>query len=584
MKLTGTTSPRFIFDMTDQANMSLEESASASEPSTAMVSKIPWSDLLIIAVIGLLIQAVWLFRLEQPSYMDAYYYAGNGERLADGHGFTEMVIWQYLDDPDGLPTPSHTYWMPLPSILAAIGFTVRGDFLGEQLVFWLLGGLLPLLSFAVSILLSGERWQAWVAALFTATGSFYGAFFSQPSTFSPFAWAGAACLLMLGIVGASQLEPIGSSRIMQLAQNRPWIFWFMAGIFAGFAHLTRADGILLLVIALAIWTVALISLRRTAQKVNDSGQSHKVSFKKSGVNLVLLVSGYLIIMGGWFVRNWTVLNRPLSTVGFQSMLLTTYDDLFAYGRTINLSGYLAWGWENILLSKLESLWVGIQTLIAVPGVVFLVPFVIIALAKYCKIPGKRALLRPVVWYAMALILSMSILFTFPGMRGAVFHSSSALWPWSTALAAAGIGFAVDWTASRLPHWDPEKAKRRFSILFIMLALFLGFYVSQSRAESSQDPAVYLQIGEKLPAGSIVMAGNAPAVNYHTDLPSLSVPNEPVSVVIEAANRYGVTHLLLDKDAPLPLQDIYQGVASDPRIRLIEAFGDTKLYQFVEGLE
>ena len=125
-----------------------------------MKSNPPKSDWLIIAVIGLLIQSIWLIILEQPSYMDAYYYASNGERLADGHGFSEMVIWQYLDDPSGLPTPSHTYWMPLPSMLAALGHAIRGDFLGQQIVFWLMGGLLPLLAFGISLLLFGERWQA----------------------------------------------------------------------------------------------------------------------------------------------------------------------------------------------------------------------------------------------------------------------------------------------------------------------------------------------------------------------------------------------------------------------------------------
>ena len=88
-----------------------------------MSSKIPKTDLVIIAILGLLIQSIWLVRIEQPTYMDAYYYSVNGERLASGHGFSEMVIWQYFDDPAGLPTPSHTYWMPLPSMIAALGWS-----------------------------------------------------------------------------------------------------------------------------------------------------------------------------------------------------------------------------------------------------------------------------------------------------------------------------------------------------------------------------------------------------------------------------------------------------------------------------
>lgn len=549
-----------------------------------MSSKIPKTDLVIIAFIGLLIQSIWLVRLEQPTYMDAYYYAVNGERLASGHGFSEMVIWQYLDDPAGLPTPSHTYWMPLPSLIAALGYTIRGDFLGEQLIFWLLGGLLPLLAFAISLLLSGQRWQAWVAALFTATGGFYSAFFSQPSTFAPFAWSGALCLLMLGLAGAGQVETDGAPGFKQLAQKRPWVFWLLAGVFAGFAHLTRADGALLLLIGLAIWVLELRNWRRSTRTTSDGRQSGQVSPHRLVLDIILLIGGYLMVMGGWLMRNWMVMNRPLSMVGFQSMFLRTYDDLFAYGRRIDLSSYLDWGWDNIVLSKLESLWIAIQTLVVVPGIVFLVPFVIIAIVQLYRRPKKRALLRPVVWYTIALIISMSIIFTFPGMRGAMFHSSSAIWPWSAALAAAGISYAVDWTASRLPHWRPEQAKKRFSVLFIMLALVLGIYVSQSRAVANEDPDVFRQIAEELPVGSIVMAGNAPAVNYHTKLPSLSVPNEPVDVVIQAANRYGVTHLLLDNDAPAPLKDLYLGETPDSRLSLIRTFGDINLYQIIGGTE
>jgi hypothetical protein len=549
-----------------------------------MSSKIPKTDLVIIAFIGLLIQSIWLVRIEQPTYMDAYYYSVNGERLASGHGFSEMVIWHYLDDPAGLPTPSHTYWMPLPSLIAALGYTIRGDFLGEQLIFWLLGGLLPLLAFAISLLLSGQRWQAWVAALFTATGSFYGAFFSQPSTFAPFAWSGSLCLLMLGLAGAGQIKTGGQPDFKQLTQKKQWIYWLLAGVFAGFAHLTRADGALLLLLGIAIWVLGFFNWRRSSRVLSDGRRSREMSSRRLVADISLLIGGYLMVMGGWLVRNWMVINRPLPTVGFQSMFLRTYDDLFAYGRKIDLGTYLDWGWENIVLSKLESLWDAIQTLIVVPGVVFLVPFVIIAVAQFYRRPKKRALLRPVVWYTIALIISMSLIFTFPGMRGAMFHSSSAIWPWSAALAAAGIGYAVDWMASRLPHWRPEQAKRRFSVLFILLAFVLGFYVSQSRATANEDPDVFRQIAEELPAGSIVMAGNAPAVNYHTKLPSVSIPNEPVDVVIQVANRYGVTHLLLDNDTPAPLRDLYLGDTSDSRLSLIRTFGDLNLYQVISGTD
>ncbi|MFN2187319.1 MAG: hypothetical protein ACK2T3_00985 [Candidatus Promineifilaceae bacterium] len=543
---------------------------------------VPKSDWLIIAVIGLLVQSIWLIILDQPTYMDAYYYASNGERLATGHGFTEMVIWQYLDDPEGLPAPSHTYWMPLTSILAAAGYLIRADFLGEQLPFWLLAGLLPLLAFWISLQLSDQRWQAWAAALFTATGSFYGVYLSQPSTFAPFAWSGGLCLLMLGLIGAKRFADEGDADDKTLLQRKRWLLWLLAGLFAGFAHLTRADGILLLLIALAVWLLEAISTRKQRAIKGKGDSSASNSNRGHWRSLAALLLGYLGVMGIWYTRNFIVTGRILSPVGMQTALLTTYDDLFAYGRSIHLSSYLDWGLRNIVSSKIESLWVSIQTIVAVPGVIFLTPFILVALVHFFRRPAKRAFLQPTVWYTLLLLFVMSFIFTFPGMRGALLHSSSALWPWFTALAAAGIGIAVDWVSARLPHWEPAKAKVRFSALFVVIALVIGLYVSLMRADNSEEVERLLELKTTLSNESVVMASNAPAIYYHLGLPSLSVPNEATDVVYQAAQRYGVTHLLLDADAPVPLKDLYSGRTTDTRFELIEAFGEFKLYSVLSG--
>ena len=56
---------------------------------------------------------------DAPGYMDADYYYAIGLRLNRGYGFSEPFLWNYLDNPNGIPHPSNTYWMPLPSVLAS---------------------------------------------------------------------------------------------------------------------------------------------------------------------------------------------------------------------------------------------------------------------------------------------------------------------------------------------------------------------------------------------------------------------------------------------------------------------------------
>src|SRR5512142_2607767 len=61
-----------------------------------------------------------------PGYLDSDYYFAGGLQIAAGKGFTEPYLWNYLDNPAGLPHPSHSYWMPLASMVSALGMWLMG--------------------------------------------------------------------------------------------------------------------------------------------------------------------------------------------------------------------------------------------------------------------------------------------------------------------------------------------------------------------------------------------------------------------------------------------------------------------------
>lgn len=504
-----------------------------------------------IVLIGLILQGLLAARLQRPSYMDAYYYATNGQRLADGFGFTEMIIWQFLDNPAGLPAPSHTYWMPLPSILAAIGYKLIGGFKGAQIPFVLLAGLLPWLSFAISKRISGERWQAWAAALFTASGGFYVNYFSQPSTFAPFA-----------VVGAFSLYALAQASLKTGRSAMGW--WMLAGLAAGFGHLTRADGVLLLLIGLLIWATG---FRRRSEIRSPSLAKH----------LFFLIAGYLAVMGWWFAHNLATSNHALSTVGTQTIFLTSYNDIFAYGRSFDLPHLWAWGGKNILLSRLSGISNAAQTFIAVNCFIFLAPFILWSWKRLRAAPARWPWLKPMTWYALTLYAVMSLVFTFPGERGGLFHSSAALWPWLMALAPAGIGFAVEWAAARLSHWKPQRAKLLFTSLFIVIAFAISLALGTTRAPENDAAQLYSQIGATLPKNSRVMVGNAPGFYYHTGLSAISIPNEPMEIMLHAAETYHITHLLLDSDRPQPLAELYDGSFPHPALELVADVDGLKLF-------
>jgi hypothetical protein len=151
-----------------------------------------------------------------------------------------------------------------------------------------------------------------------------------------------------------------------------------------------------------------------------------------------------------------------------------------------------------------------------------------------------------------------------------------------ALAAAGIGLAVDRMAVHLSHWRPERAKRIFSALFIGVAFVMSFTLGLLREPESNEAIIYRQIAERLPATAVVMVGDAPGFYYHTSVAAVSVPNEPVEVLLQAAERYHITYLILDHDRPSPLDPLYSGELKSARIQLIEDFAGFKLYRLLDG--
>lgn len=526
-------------------------------------------DGVVLTAVSLLINFLLAWQQPLPTYMDAYYYTTNGSRIANGFGLTEEVIWQYLDEPEQLPTPSHSYWMPLPSILAAAGYQFSDSYRAAQLPFVLLSSLLPLLAYCIGIELGATRWQAVMGALFAAAGGFYAGWLNQPSTFAPFALFGGVCLLFFAKGAAT-----GGVR-----------YWLLAGLLAGLAHLTRADGVLLLGVGLLMFVL-------------QWWQKRAVDW----LDGTAVFAGYLAIMGGWFIRNWLIWQRPLPTAGTQTIFLTTYDDLFAYGRSFNLEHLLAWGWGNILNSRLEAIGLALQNFFAINTLIFLFPFVIwgwahlFPLRKTLRVLHSQVgrsdeetlrvwlLLLPFTLYAVLLYAVMTLVFTFPGQRGGLFHSSVALWAWCMALAPIGIERMVAWVAKRLPHWQPERAAPLFTGLFVTVAFILSLAVTLSRQPVDAETAVYQTFAAQLPSDAVVMVGNAPKFYYHTSRPALSVPNEPVEITLKAANAYGVTHLVLDQNAPIPLTSLYQQEITHPQLTLIAQQEGIHLYQINEDTD
>ena len=220
------------------------------------------------------------FRIS-PGYMDADYYFAGGLQLAQGHGFSEPFLWNYLDMPEGIPHPSHTYWMPFPSILAMLGILLTGNpsFSSGRLGFLLVAGLIPVVTGALALSLSGKKSHALLAGMLAAIPGFYASYLGTTDSFGIYMLFGGLFLLCVG----------SRQRLGANLQS------FLLGLLAGFMHLTCADGVIWLFLGLLAVTIATLRSSPTGRR-----QTFSSLFKMYLLPAVLCLLGYAIIFApGW---------------------------------------------------------------------------------------------------------------------------------------------------------------------------------------------------------------------------------------------------------------------------------------------
>ncbi|HVU12773.1 MAG TPA: hypothetical protein VHD90_15950, partial [Phototrophicaceae bacterium] len=208
----------------------------------------------IFALIALIVAFIVAHLIAAPGYTDVYYHFNAATRLASGQGLTDPYVWTYIGAQDHLPMVSHLYWMPLTSFVAGVVmslFNAAGNYAVAQLPFILMFTLTACIGFWLGWRLGGTARHAWIAGLLTLFSGFYTKFWGEIDTFAPYALVGSLCLVVMGI-GASQTltPPPTPPRLQGGAKTiRVIVIWFVAGALSALGHLTRADGLLLLVIA-----------------------------------------------------------------------------------------------------------------------------------------------------------------------------------------------------------------------------------------------------------------------------------------------------------------------------------------------
>ncbi|UYN89280.1 MAG: glycosyltransferase family 39 protein [Anaerolineales bacterium] len=496
---------------------------------------------LTLGLAGLLVFVVAASLQRSPGYMDAEYYLLTGQQLAAGRGFTEPVLWNYLDAPAGLPHPSHAYWMPLPSLLAALGAALFGEsFSAGRVLFILVAALLPPLTAKLCMQLTGRRGSARLAGALALLPGFYLPFLTTTDSF-------AICMLL----GAAFF-------ICMTREDKPAWWSVMLGVLAGLLHLARAEGPLWLLLAfVAAW------------RMKGRGAASQAGL------------GYLLVMLPWFVRNWLAFSSPLAHGAGSSLWLTEYDELFSFPASLlTFDAWVASGIGAILAARLSALGQNLASAVVVSGLVALAPLVVWGA---WRLRGHFAVrLGAAAW--LALLLVFSFVFPFSGARGGFFHAAAVLQPLVWALAAAGLHAALEW-GSAARGWQVTRAGHIFSIGILIVALALSAYAVQQRVlaggwdASAQNAAALharlsaLGVGED----EIVMVNNPPGFSLVSGRPAIVIPHGGLQAGMQAARQYGASILLLKAGQP-GWSDIYEAGPLLSSLQYLDEVDGTRIFR------
>lgn len=502
---------------------------------------------LILVFLGIMVASIGARWISSPGYMDADYYYAMGKGLVSGEGLAEPFIWNYLSDPKGIPQPAFQYWMPFTSFLAALGQLLFGvGFRAAQIPFILLAASFPLFTAWIANRLHGDPQMAWESGLLAAAPGFFLPFFVTTDAFSIYGMIGSLIFVLS----------------IEAYREGGYLRWLLTGLLIGIAHLTRTDGLLFLPLS-----VGLIFYARQGKKTALAG----------------LMTGYLFVLLPWWIVNAVVHGRALSSGTIRVLWTLDYDDLFVYPPTIlTFQRWINSGIGNILLVRINALWMNIKSLILVNGLVFLGPLMVIG----ARILRKNLMVRLASIYLLFLIIIMSVIFPFAGSRGGYFHSSVAVMPILWALAPLGLRRVVKFGARYRP-WDILQATGFFTVATIILACLttLGIFWSRVVGDDHLNPTwsasarVYQETARWFDQegirDSVVAVNNPPGFYNASGLEAVFIPDGDLDMLREVVDTYQVQWVLLDSNAPKGLQTIYENPQQVPWLEWVESMDDSQ---------
>jgi hypothetical protein len=470
----------------------------------------------------------WIVNLPRSSvsHGDVAFYYTVAKNLVSGSGFTIDYIWNFWDHPQGIPTPSNTWWMPLPSVICALGMAIFGvGYATAQATMIVVTSVMPLLLW----LLGRELFRDWRVGLLGALlGTTFHLFMDQPSaplSHGPYL---VTATLSLWLIVRSVRDP----------RCLPW-----AGAAIALTQLSRSDGILL-VLPLVATHVAHRSWpgwRRAA----------------------LVLAGYALVMSPWWAHNLVTMGSPGPSGAFRAAFLRGYEQWYSLPESVTPATWLQDGVAPALeLKRIVSV---LNAETAATGLVSGAAeregawdhAAVVALLVLAWIGAATTLRRRFVpaWTQLAAEWAFySLVFTAVGLES--FRTGMySVYPVLLLCAAAGLLLLARGAVALLPaRWPRERV--RLALALGVTAWIVGGQYAFARDSLERKGASIQRLGNFYRVldqrvleyrglkREVIMARDVHELHAFTGVRCVQIPNEPEHVIRDVARQFGVTYLLL----------------------------------------
>jgi hypothetical protein len=478
-------------------------------------------------IVALVVRTVFAAQIVFPKPEDTAYYVGVARNLLEGRGLISDALWSYSTPPLVFPRPAFEIWLPLPTFLAAVPMALLGHtFAAAQVSSVLIGAIVPVLAWRLALDVAEERdlgtersrWIALGTGLTTAVYLPLVLNSALPDSTMLFgAIALGACLLMTRIAGDPRGAHLGDLRLLAL------------GALLGLGALTRNETVLLALIWVVVaWRTATASLAERLRLV--------------GIVAVVAV----LFFAPWAYRNLIEFGNPLPGQAITNALYLTGWDLFAWNHPPTLARHLELGPGGLVGLRVTGLGHNLVNVLILLGLP-------VSAVGLIALPwqGRGFALRPLLAVSLAMFLVTSLLFPAATQWGTFLHAAAPVHVLLVLSGVLGIDAAIDRLGRRL-GWTRSLSSVG-AVGSVAVSLLFSATLLPSYGQGSRDTARHFEelgrrmaaVGQPLDRTAGPVISNFPIWLAETQrVPALALPDEPPEDVLDLAQYFDGTHLLV----------------------------------------